>query len=272
MTRRRRPSSTNRSKSRSTWASIRATLEVGGLEQTVTVEASAAMVQTTSSSVASTIDLKQISNLPLATRNALDFLDARNTLTRFIDHPLFKMLMLPTRRGLKVLNLAAQPVLKTMELGPRDRLSQAFWHEQKKGNTVSTQWGDCVLLDMRHLGAEIIAAVPFPYPVAPIILSHHERWDGKGYPEGLKGEEIPLLGRVLGVADFLDALTSDRSYRKGLPLEEALQMVKDLEGQAFDPVVVKAAVDLHERGDLALPTAPNPEVSAASQAQASGGQ
>jgi HD-GYP domain-containing protein (c-di-GMP phosphodiesterase class II) len=95
------------------------------------------------------------------------------------------------------------------------------------------------------------------------VKCHHERWDGKGYPDGLKGEEIPMLGRVLGVADFLDALTSDRSYRKGLPLEEALQMVKDLEGKAFDPVVVKAAVELHANGDLALPSTPNPEVSLA---------
>ena len=93
----------------------------------------------------------------------------------------------------------------------------------------------------------------------PGVKYHHERWDGKGYPEGLKGEEIPLLGRLLGVADFLDALTSDRSYRKGLTLEEALNMVKDLEGKAFDPVVVKAAVELHSRGELALPTTPNPE-------------
>lgn len=92
----------------------------------------------------------------------------------------------------------------------------------------------------------------------PGVKYHHERWDGKGYPEGLKGEEIPMLGRLLGVADFLDALTSDRSYRKGLTLEEALQMVCDLEGKAFDPVVVKAAVELHERGELALPTTPNP--------------
>jgi HD-GYP domain-containing protein (c-di-GMP phosphodiesterase class II) len=99
----------------------------------------------------------------------------------------------------------------------------------------------------------------------PGVKCHHERWDGKGYPEGLKGEEIPLLGRVLGVADFLDALTSDRSYRKGLPLEEALNMVKDLEGKAFDPVVVKAAVELHERGELALPATPNPGVSAAAE-------
>jgi HD-GYP domain-containing protein (c-di-GMP phosphodiesterase class II) len=96
--------------------------------------------------------------------------------------------------------------------------------------------------------------------ILPGVKYHHERWDGKGYPEGLKGEEIPLLGRVLGVADFLDALTSDRSYRKGLTLEEALNMVKDLEGQAFDPAVVKAAVTLHEQGELALPTEPNPDV------------
>ena len=96
--------------------------------------------------------------------------------------------------------------------------------------------------------------------ILPGVKYHHERWDGKGYPEGLKGEEIPLLGRVLGVADFLDALTSDRSYRKGLPLEEALNMVKDLEGKAFDPAVVKAAVELHERGELALPSTPNPDV------------
>jgi HD-GYP domain-containing protein (c-di-GMP phosphodiesterase class II) len=98
--------------------------------------------------------------------------------------------------------------------------------------------------------------------VLPGVKYHHERWDGKGYPEGLKGEEIPLLGRVLGVADFLDALTSDRSYRKGVPLEEALQMVKDLEGQAFDPVVVNAAVELHEKGELELPSTPNPSIKA----------
>ena len=96
--------------------------------------------------------------------------------------------------------------------------------------------------------------------ILPGVKYHHERWDGKGYPEGLKGEEIPMLGRVLGVADFIDALSSDRSYRKGLSLDEALSMVKDLEGKAFDPAVVKAAVELHERGELALPATPNPDV------------
>ena len=118
-------------------------------------------------------------------------------------------------------------------------------------------------------GARILSNINSAKVVSllPGVKYHHERWDGKGYPEGLKGEEIPLLGRVLGVADFLDALTSDRSYRKGLPLEEALQMVKDLEGQAFDPVVVKAAVELHEKGELALPATPNPGVSDAAEAK-----
>ncbi|MDP2321017.1 MAG: HD domain-containing protein [Acidobacteriota bacterium] len=111
-------------------------------------------------------------------------------------------------------------------------------------------------------GARILSNIQSQKVVSllPGVKYHHERWDGKGYPEGLAGEEIPLLGRLLGVADFLDALTSDRSYRKGLTLEEALQMVKDLEGKAFDPVVVKAAVELHEKGELALPSTPNPEV------------
>jgi HD-GYP domain-containing protein (c-di-GMP phosphodiesterase class II) len=118
-------------------------------------------------------------------------------------------------------------------------------------------------------GARILSNIHSAKVVSllPGVKYHHERWDGKGYPEGLKGEEIPLLGRVLGVADFLDALTSDRSYRKGLPLEEALQMVKDLEGQAFDPVVVKAAVELHEKGELALPSTPNPGVPTEEAAQ-----
>ena len=93
----------------------------------------------------------------------------------------------------------------------------------------------------------------------PGVKYHHERWDGRGYPEGLMGEQIPLLGRVLGVADFLDALTSKRSYREGcLTLEEAVLMVVDLGGKAFDPAVVRAAVELHKKGELALPSTPNP--------------
>ena len=66
------------------------------------------------------------------------------------------------------------------------------------------------------VGADIVSSVPFPYPVAPLILSHHERWDGKGYPAGLKGEDIPLGARILSVVDYFDALMAERPYHKAM--------------------------------------------------------
>jgi diguanylate cyclase (GGDEF)-like protein/putative nucleotidyltransferase with HDIG domain len=89
-----------------------------------------------------------------------------------------------------------------------------------------------------QVGAEIISAVPFPYPVAPLILSHHERWDGKGYPQGLKGEEIPLGARILAVVDYFDALTSDRPYHKAMTHDAAIALLQQEAGRALDPTVV----------------------------------
>src|SRR5580692_5654894 len=77
------------------------------------------------------------------------------------------------------------------------------------------------------VGAEIVEQVQFPYPVAPIVRAHHEKWDGSGYPLGLKGEEIPLGARILTAVDCLDALTSDREYRKAMPLDEAMNRIAD---------------------------------------------
>jgi diguanylate cyclase (GGDEF)-like protein/putative nucleotidyltransferase with HDIG domain len=88
------------------------------------------------------------------------------------------------------------------------------------------------------VGAEILKEVEFPYPVVPIVRSHHERWDGTGYPDGLKGEEIPIGARILSAVDCLDALASDRQYRRALPLEKAMQHVASEAGRAFDPQVV----------------------------------
>ena len=72
------------------------------------------------------------------------------------------------------------------------------------------------------VGAEILERVEFPYPVVPIVRSHHEKWDGSGYPYGLRGEEIPIGARILSAVDCLDALASDRQYRRALPLDEAM--------------------------------------------------
>jgi HD-GYP domain-containing protein (c-di-GMP phosphodiesterase class II)/pSer/pThr/pTyr-binding forkhead associated (FHA) protein len=90
----------------------------------------------------------------------------------------------------------------------------------------------------------------------PGVKYHHERWDGSGYPEGLAGEQIPLLGRIIAVADYLDALASERSYRAGTPMDEVVRMLQAQAGRAFDPKVVEAAVALHGKGALALPLAP----------------
>jgi diguanylate cyclase (GGDEF)-like protein len=94
------------------------------------------------------------------------------------------------------------------------------------------------------VGAEIIAQVPFPYPVAPLILCHHERWDGRGYPSGLKGEEIPLGARIIAVIDFYDALTSDRPYHPAMSHEAAARLVQQEAGRAFDPHVVNKFLEL----------------------------
>jgi len=88
------------------------------------------------------------------------------------------------------------------------------------------------------IGADIISAVPFPYPVAPLILSHHERWDGQGYPSGLKGEEIPLGARILAVVDCFDALMAERPYHRAMPYDAALAVLRQESGKALDPSVV----------------------------------
>jgi diguanylate cyclase (GGDEF)-like protein/putative nucleotidyltransferase with HDIG domain len=88
------------------------------------------------------------------------------------------------------------------------------------------------------VGAEILERVRFPYPVVPIVRAHHEKWDGSGYPFGLKGAEIPLGARILSAVDFLDALASDRQYRRAMPLDEVMKRLAAESGKSFDPKVV----------------------------------
>jgi diguanylate cyclase (GGDEF)-like protein/putative nucleotidyltransferase with HDIG domain len=89
------------------------------------------------------------------------------------------------------------------------------------------------------VGAEILERVRFPHPVTPIVRSHHERWDGTGYPDGLRGLSIPIGARILAAVDCLDALASHRQYRRALPLDEAMAKVVADAGKAFDPQVVE---------------------------------
>lgn len=93
------------------------------------------------------------------------------------------------------------------------------------------------------VGAQIMERVNFPYPVVPIVRHHHERWDGRGYPDGLAGEKIPLTARILTVVDCFDAVREDRQYRKGLTREEACNFLSGEAGKQFDPNVVQAFLE-----------------------------
>ncbi|MDP9245454.1 MAG: HD domain-containing protein [Chloroflexota bacterium] len=109
---------------------------------------------------------------------------------------------------------------------------------RKPGPLTENEW--YTMKTHPDLGAKIIANVPFLQEVAIIIRAHHERWDGNGYPEGLAGEQIPLGARIFAVADSFDAMTSDRPYRRGRDLDEALAEIERCSATQFDPEVVRA--------------------------------
>jgi response regulator RpfG family c-di-GMP phosphodiesterase len=107
----------------------------------------------------------------------------------------------------------------------------------KPGPLNDEEWG--ILKQHPRIGAEILAPIPSLSDIIPAIASHHERLDGKGYPEGLKGDRIPLLARMVAVADTYDALTSDRPYRQGFSNEQAMTIIADLKGNQLCPDCVE---------------------------------
>ncbi len=101
-----------------------------------------------------------------------------------------------------------------------------------------------------EVGVKMIEKVHFLKPAIPYILNHHERWDGKGYPNGLAGEAIPIEGRLLAVVDTFDAITSNRPYRKGQSIEKALTEIEKNSGTQFDPEIVKVFLKAAESFDI----------------------
>jgi len=111
--------------------------------------------------------------------------------------------------------------------------------EMKNHVLVSVQ----ILKQIRSLDPQVIA----------MVRAHHERWDGRGYPDGLKADQIPLGAQIIAVADTFDAMTTDRPYRKGLEVEDALQRMTQLAGTQFNPRVLSAFLKLFEQFDLRAP-------------------
>ena len=123
-----------------------------------------------------------------------------------------------------------------------------------------TKWEIQKMQTHPEVGAQILKTVPFPYKVVPYVRHHHEKWDGTGYPDGLKGEDIPLGARILAVADCYDALRSDRPYRAAMSQELALEYIAGLAEKSYDPAVVHALVENIEEFEtkLAETAAANP--------------
>lgn len=103
----------------------------------------------------------------------------------------------------------------------------------KPGRLTSEEWA--LMRSHPEAGVELLRGIDFPEDVLPIVLSHHEKWDGSGYPHGLVGEATPLSARILGLADVYDALATDRSYKKGLPHEDAMDIMRASVNTHFDP-------------------------------------
>lgn len=117
----------------------------------------------------------------------------------------------------------------------------------KKGKLTKREFEE--IKQHPQIAADIIRPIQFMHDLIPLVLYHHERWDGKGYPAGLKGEEIPIGARIVAISDVYQALTSDRPYRKAFPKKEALKMVQDGSGTQFDPAIVKIFMGIVTKGD-----------------------
>jgi len=115
----------------------------------------------------------------------------------------------------------------------------------------------------RHvtIGADILSAIDFPFPVVPIVRHHHENWDGTGYPDGVRGMDIPIGARILMVVDCFDALTSDRPYRPAMSRDDAFEILRERRGRMYDPDIVDRFIEIQPR--LSETLGPEPKVAPA---------
>ena len=113
-----------------------------------------------------------------------------------------------------------------------------------------------------YSGGQICKRVPFLMDVYPLVYHHHERWDGQGYPDGLRGERTPLGARIVSVADAYDSMTTDRPYRQAMPHEAAVEILMDGAGQQWDPTVVRIFLEMIQVGNADSETERMPEPAA----------
>lgn len=202
-----------------------------------------------------TVEAAEMSRLHLATVEALaTAIDAKDQMTHFhvrrVQHYCLELA--------KLFNLS-EPEIKALRAGTLlhdiGKLAVPDHILNKPGELSAAEFERMKI--HTRVGAQILERVEFPYPVIPIVLYHHERWDGCGYPEGLRGEQIPITARILAVADAFDTVREARPYRQALSCEEASHLLRRGAGTHFDPQVVRVFLDNLEAFDCAIAAANN---------------
>ena len=181
--------------------------------------------------------LQQVNRLYLSTIETLAMaIDAKDQVTH--GH-IRRVQAHATNLAVKV-GVRDEALLKAIEaaalLHDMGKLAVPEYILNKPGKLTETEFEKMKL--HASVGADILSAIDFPYPVVPIVRHHHENWDGTGYPTGIKGTEIPIGARILSVVDCFDALTSDRPYRPKLSDEDAFAILKERRGSMYDPMIV----------------------------------
>ncbi|MDP7036187.1 MAG: response regulator [Planctomycetota bacterium] len=147
-------------------------------------------------------------------------------------------------RGLQLDDLFIEEIAYSSPMHDIGKISIPNTILQKPGKLTEDEFE--VMKTHTVKGEKILDGIPFLERAKEIALSHHERFDGLGYPHGLRGEEIPLSARIVSLADVFDALTSKRCYKPAFPLEQALNIIKEEKGKQFDPDILAAFFDRQE--------------------------
>ncbi len=192
----------------------------------------------------STGHLHKLNDLYLATIKALAMaIDAKDQVT----HGHIRRVQVYAVGLAQALGVSDEPTLKGIEAGAllHDTGKIAVpEHILNKPGKLSAQEYERMKTHVT-IGADILSGIDFPYPVIPYVRHHHENWDGTGYPDGLKGEDIPLGARILSVVDCFDALTSDRPYRRALSIDDAVAILRERSGTMYDSAVVAKFIGIH---------------------------
>ena len=196
--------------------------------------------------------VEQINRLYLSTIETLAMaIDAKDQVT----HGHIRRVQAHATSLAKEVGVRDENLLKAIEaaalLHDMGKLAVPDYILNKPGKLTETEFEKMKL--HASVGADILSAIDFPYPVVPIVRHHHENWDGSGYPAGIRGTDIPIGARILSVVDCFDALTSDRPYRPKLSDEEALAILKERRGTMYDPMIVDTFFEVHSTTPTEIP-------------------